>query len=588
VSAAQPLMNHGAILSGRWQIQDFVGSGETGEVYGVRDMHSTGTFALKLFWPNALAQAEIWSALQHTARTASGLGVEGVARAYDFGIDANSARPFFVAERIPWSSLADRVRLRGPLTPADMATALEVLGRALDAAHAAGIVHRDLKPENVFVSPENAAWVRISDFGVALLRSASPPPPGWGGTVGWVAPDGADPNARSTPAMDVFAVGLITFFALSGGALHRSARATPIDPGALWQELAAPLDSASLRARELGASLDPAFDAWFQRAVAALPQARFGSVGEMASAFVAIARTLFAPQSQNAVALHGIAAAIAQPLVFQPESLPPPAPRAIDPAPGYGAAAGSVSAQNAPSSEIPGVRKRSAAPLFIGGAVLCFALTAVGAVALYRGRESSAEAAASVAAAAATASASASAALAAAAVSAAVVPSASEAPAASASAAPAAPDATQARALFKCLPQSCEAVVCDGKALPGVESGAVELTPGLHSCSVSRAGFASKAFKLTAKAGEAQTLEFTLTPTTPIAVIPAAKPIASVKPSASAPAKPAVVAAKPAVTPAKPTVAASTKPAAAVASAKPAAAPVKKKCGSVFIPCKGG
>ena len=260
MSSPQPLMTPGAILSGRWQIQDFIGNGETGEVYGVRDMHSTGTFALKLFWPNALKQPEIWSALQQTARTASGLGVEGVARAYDFGIDANAARPFFVAERVSWSSLADRVRLRGPLTPADVSSALGVLARALDAAHGVGLVHRDLKPENVFVSPENAHWVRITDFGVALLRSASPPPPGWGGTLGWVAPDAADPNARSTPAMDVFALGLVTFFALSGGPLHRAARANPIDPGALWQELTAPLDSASVRARELGASLDPAFD----------------------------------------------------------------------------------------------------------------------------------------------------------------------------------------------------------------------------------------------------------------------------------------------------------------------------------------
>ncbi|HEY4102811.1 MAG TPA: serine/threonine-protein kinase, partial [Polyangiaceae bacterium] len=328
MSPATPLMSPGAILSGRWQIQDFIGSGETGEVYGVRDMHSTGTFALKLFWPSALAQPELWSALQQTARAVSGLGVEGIARAYDFGIDANSGRPFFVAERVSWSSLADRVRLRGALTPADMSAALEVLGRALDAAHRAGIVHRDLKPENVFVSPENATWVRVSDFGVSLVRSASPPPPGWGGSVGWVAPDAADPAVRSTPAMDVFAVGLVTFFALSGGALHRAARKSPIDPGALWQELTVPLDSASARARELGALLDPAFDPWFQRALAPQPQARFASVSEMASAFVAISRTLFAPQSQNAVALQGVAAAIAQPLIFQPESLPPPAAQA--------------------------------------------------------------------------------------------------------------------------------------------------------------------------------------------------------------------------------------------------------------------
>src|SRR4051812_12471291 len=127
MSSPQALMNPGTILAGRWQIQDFIGNGETGEVYGVRDMHGAGTYALKLFWPSALSQPELWSALQQPARTASGLGVEGVARAYDFGIDANAARPFFVAERVSWSSLADRVRLRGPLTPAEASSALTVL-----------------------------------------------------------------------------------------------------------------------------------------------------------------------------------------------------------------------------------------------------------------------------------------------------------------------------------------------------------------------------------------------------------------------------------------------------------------------------
>ncbi|MEP7052423.1 MAG: serine/threonine-protein kinase, partial [Pseudomonadota bacterium] len=346
MSVSLPQMKPGAILAGRWQIQDFIGSGETGEVYGVRDMHGVSTFALKLFWPNALGQAEIWSAVQQTARTASGLGVDGVARACDFGIDANSTRPFFVTERVSWSSLAERVRARGPLTPAEVSTALVVLARALDGAHAAGVCHRDLKPENVFVCPENANWVRISDFGVALLRSASPPPPGWGGTVGWVAPDAADLKARSTPAMDIFSLGLISFFALSGGPLHRAARRVPIDPNELWAELGTPLDSASLRARELGASLDPAFDAWFQRAVAPSAQDRFNSVAEMASAFDAVVRTLIAPQGQNAVALPGIAAAIAQPLVFQldaprsaPENAAPTGPASPAPAASAGYAA---------------------------------------------------------------------------------------------------------------------------------------------------------------------------------------------------------------------------------------------------------
>ena len=560
MSAPQPLMNPGAILAGRWQIQDYIGSGETGEVYGVRDMHSTGAFALKLFWPNALGQAEIWSALQQTARTASGLGVDGVARAYDFGIDANSARPFVVAERVSWSSLADRVRLRGPLTPADVAASLSVLARALDAAHAVGLVHRDLKPENVFVSPENANWVRVSDFGVALLRSASPPPPGWGGTVGWVGPDAADPNARSTPAMDVFALGLVTFFALSGGALHRAARANPIDPGALWQELNTPIDSASARARELGASLDPVFDAWFQRALALSPQARFGTVGEMASAFEAIARTLFAPQSQNAVALQGVAAAIAQPLIFQPESLPPPA--AARPA---AEVATAVSAQYAPqvdsaaSSASAGVKKRNAAPLFIGGAVICFGLTALGSFGLYQHRRAAAEEAS--AAALASASAAASAALAAA------IPVAPPVPVAIPSTVPSA---------------TAIAAVEPSAAVPPPSTAAAQPSPPVP---VPVAVPAKTAAALVA----VKPATTAAAKTTAVAAKPSA--VVAAKPSAVVAAKPsAVVAAKPAVN-AKP--AASAKPAAAAITAKPSPKPAvapatapKKKCGSVFIPCK--
>lgn len=388
MSGADAQLSAGAVLAGRWRIQDFIGSGDTGEVYGVGDLHSAGTFALKLFWPSALSHAELWSALQQTARTASGLGVEGIARAHDFGIDANCARPFLVAERVSWASLADRVRVSGPLTPAEMATAFAVLARALDAAHAIGLVHRDLKPENVFVAPENSNWVRLSDFGVALLRSSSPPPPGWGGSVGWVGPDGADPHARATPAMDVFALGLVTFFALTGGAIHRAARTRPIDPATLWQELALPPDSASVRARELGAALDPTFDAWFERALAPDPQLRFGSVGEMAGAFQAIARNLLAPQSQHAVALHGVAAAIAQPLIFQPESLPSPAVPIQPESKTAVSAAYEPNPDGDTARELSPLKVRRTAPLFIAGAVLCFALTGLGAAALYQHRRS--------------------------------------------------------------------------------------------------------------------------------------------------------------------------------------------------------
>ncbi|HEY2406204.1 MAG TPA: protein kinase [Polyangiaceae bacterium] len=557
---SEPLLKAGAILSGRWQIQEFLGSGETGEVYGVRDMHSTQTFALKAFWPSALSKPELWSALQQAARAAASLGTESVARAQDFGIDANSGRPFAVAERVAFPSLGARVRQRGPLTPAEVATALDVSARTLDAAHLTGLVHRDLKPENVFIAVENASWVRITDFGVTLLRNASPPPPGWGGTPGWLGPDAGDPNARATPAMDIYSLGLVAFFALTGAPIQRALRASPLDFNALWQDMCSPLDSAAQRARELGVSVDPKFDVWFRRVLAPDPNMRFTSVAQMASAFMNIASSLVAPESASAVAIPGIAAAIAQPLVFQPETLPPTAaPRA---AAGAGAGGPAPLIMNAPASaeplasspsgELPGVRKRSAAPLFIAGAVLCFGLTAAGAWALHRNHEAEAAAAAAASAApSATAAAVAS-------VVASVEPAASAVP------------NDKANIQFQCQPEACDWVVCDGEKLNGFDAGPLAIAAGEHTCSASKFGFNSKSVKFTAKAGVAQTIDFALTALPP-GIQKLAGATAPAKPTTSAAAPPTAKA--PATTPSKP------------AAAAPAAP--KKKCGSVFIPCKG-
>ena len=133
-----PKLAPGTVLSGRYQLAEVIGESDLSTVYAATDQRGPAQIALKVFGPSVMSRVAALSEYQSQARQASGLGVEGIARAYDFGIDANAGVPFSTAERIGWASLDRRVLAQGPLGVAELSRALAVLARALDAAHAAG------------------------------------------------------------------------------------------------------------------------------------------------------------------------------------------------------------------------------------------------------------------------------------------------------------------------------------------------------------------------------------------------------------------------------------------------------------------
>ncbi len=592
----------GTILSGRYQLAEIIGESDLSTVYSATDQRGQAQVALKVFDPTIKARAAALSEYQALARQASGLGVEGIARAYDFGIDANTGVPFSTAERISWPSLDRRVFAQGPLGVADLGRALSVLARALDAAHATQLVHRDLKPQNVFISPDNPEWARITDFGVGAVRRGAPEAMGWGGPPGYTPPDAVDAAAPGTPGADLFALGVVAFFALTRTTPFRSLRGPSFDANAHWSELNQSLAPISERAKEVGVALDPALDAWFARALALNPQERFRSAGEMARELATLSEQVSSRGGGGPRSMPGIAAAIAQPLVFQPE----PSPASLGLAatsPITTAAMAAVAAAGAPvaaptlvspAEEVvaPPRKKSAALPLMIGLGVLLLSGLAVAGYAVL-GKRNDATAAAPSASAA---------------------PSAVSTPAAVVvePSTPSAEPTGPAKARFTCQPEACEWVVCDGKNVSGITED-VELTPGSHECSASRNGFSSKAVAFTAAAGQTSPVLFELAPLPaaqqakaaaetpkPAAAAAAATPKAAAaattaKPAASAKAAVATTAKPAASTPAtKATATASAKPVASAkapataASVKAAAgtkAKANKKC-SAFLGCK--
>ena len=118
-----------------------------------------------------------------------------------------------VLDLVDGGSYAAVVAARGHLHPGEIVTALAPVTRAVADLHALGVVHADLSPGNILFTRQGRPMV--SDLGVATLFGELPEVVH--ATEGFVAPEvmlGEPP----TPASDVYSLGALAWFGLTGGA----------------------------------------------------------------------------------------------------------------------------------------------------------------------------------------------------------------------------------------------------------------------------------------------------------------------------------------------------------------------------------
>jgi serine/threonine-protein kinase len=490
-----PVLAPGSLLVGRYRIQSFIGASELGEVYAALDLQGGRECAVKVL-ASVLRQApHAWNAFQDLSRSVAALDADAIARAADFGLDTTVGRPFVVSERVGFPSVATLVTTVGAQPLASWARALSAFSHSFDAAARAGVAHGDIKPNNLFFSPEHPSWARISDFGMGALRAAclssSSAAP-----LGWAAIEQSR-GAPPSPAGDVFALGLVTYYVLTARHYLNSMWHAAPAPEQVLAELAAEHPAASSRARAQGGELPPALDAWFARALNPDPSARFASAGEAAQALLEqSART--EPLLSTEPARTGVAAAVAEPLIFQdlPRANSSPA---RNEAPLSSRPPGFAAPRAATTEYVAGLPTRAPVALLAAVGVGLVATLAIAGFAIVRLLSN----------AGAGPVASSSAALPATAVPA---PAPAEpATAAPPSALPSANAKGKGRARFACVPQACEWIVCDGE---NVKKGQLELElePGKHSCSASRYGFRTAVSEFQVEAGMTAQVTFELLP----------------------------------------------------------------------------
>ncbi|MFI9826996.1 serine/threonine-protein kinase [Streptomyces sp. NPDC051913] len=122
--------------------------------------------------------------------------------------------PWLAVSYVPGPSLASAVYQHGVLPVRTVLQLTAGIAEALQTVHAAGVIHRDLKPSNVLLASDGP---RVIDFGIARAADTTTltAKDVRLGTPAYMAPEQAM-GSDVTPALDLFALGLVTYFAATG------------------------------------------------------------------------------------------------------------------------------------------------------------------------------------------------------------------------------------------------------------------------------------------------------------------------------------------------------------------------------------
>jgi formylglycine-generating enzyme required for sulfatase activity/tRNA A-37 threonylcarbamoyl transferase component Bud32 len=302
---ADNTLTAGSVLGGDFEIVEPLASGGMGAVYVARQRSTGATRALKTMHAHLVSDADFRKRFTQEATICTQIASEHVVQVVAAGIDDQHSVPWIAMEYLRGENLEAFVTRKGRLSLEEMIEVFLQVGHAVGAAHRAGIVHRDLKPENIFISPSQrvgeAFTVKVLDFGIAKIRSASDSAAKQTSALGtplWMAPEQLRMTGDIDARADVWALGLIAFYCLTGKSFWRAGTAEDVDLAALVNEIAyAPLSNASVRASEVGAPGVPtAIRSWFERCVERDRERRFPD------AKVALEGLLFAAKNVESLA----------------------------------------------------------------------------------------------------------------------------------------------------------------------------------------------------------------------------------------------------------------------------------------------
>jgi serine/threonine protein kinase len=288
-------MQTGDVLRGKYRLVRLLGDGGMGSVFEAHHQGLGTRVAIKVLHPELARRPGLVERFLREARVSAQIKSPNVVQVMDVETTDDGVA-YIVMELLegePLSSVLEREGKLGVGVACDYAR--QILN-ALEAAHALGVVHRDLKPENVFLTtspghlsppqagktPGSPAHLKLIDFGIAKARQMDSQARNLTiagivmGTPEYMAPEQAHAADKVDARSDLFAVGVMLYEMLSGS--------RPVT-GDDARVVALKVERGEVRPLVHAApGVPPDLAGLVHRAMAARPELRFTSAGEMRAA----------------------------------------------------------------------------------------------------------------------------------------------------------------------------------------------------------------------------------------------------------------------------------------------------------------
>src|SRR5215211_5249146 len=254
-------------LVGEYRLEAVAGRGGMGVVYRAVQEPLGRRVALKVIAPAFASHDAFRERFVRESALASAIDHPNIVPVY--GAGEADGRLFIAMRWVEGRDLRALVADHGPLEPASAAEIVASVAGALDAAHRRGLVHRDVKPANVMVGEHvylghfGLARQVTSDDGDAVTKTGQ-----FVGTVEYVAPEQVL-GQPATAATDIYGLGCVLFFALTGRA--------PFEGRSEYETMTAHLSEPPPQVTEHVASAPAALDVVVARALAKDPADRFAT-----------------------------------------------------------------------------------------------------------------------------------------------------------------------------------------------------------------------------------------------------------------------------------------------------------------------